>query len=560
MKHTQQASWTRLCLWQGSLLLALATAMLWLSRYPLRWDLSKEGRFTLSAAMRAELRQLESPLYVEVYLNGVLPAGFRRLRKNLQDMLQQMTKESSVDVQLRYIDPTAGRNSRQRQQYMLSLAQKGIQPTNLSYTEEGRSIERLIFPGLMLGYQGNEVGLMLLKGSRSAGPEGILNQSIENLEYELLKGLQKLRHPVPRPIGLLRGHDTPTLQWAQLQQTLIDEGYAPQDVHIEETGTFEELPVLLILKPVQSFNKAALYRIDQYLMRGGQLLLFVDGLHVAMDSVGEAGTVALPRPTGIEDLLFHYGLRLAPQLLTDLYSARYPIVAGQMGDQAQVRLLPWPFFPVIHNKSAHPITRNLEALLLRYGSKLDTVRAENIRKTPLLWSSAKTRLLGAPAAVALNQLRDGVDPSLYQDGEQIVACLLEGSFSSAFRHRPLPVGSGRFLSQGQPSKVLVVADGDLLTADLHPRTGELMEIGMYLSEGTQYGNRDFLLQALDYLYDKDGAILARNRRVQLRPLDKQKIQEERQYWQLLNLLLPLLAIAALGVGRQMWRNWRYAKL
>ena len=295
-------------------------------------------------------------------------------------------------------------------------------------------------------------------------------------------------------------------------------------------------------------------------MQGGQLILFVDALKVASESVSESGTVALPQLTGLEELLFHYGVRLSYYLLTDLYSARYPIITGQIGNQPQVRLLHWPFFPVIHNKSEHPITRNLEAVLLRYASKLDTVKAKGVRKTPLMWSSSQTRLLSAPVSVALNQLRNPVPTSSYRDGSHAVAYLLEGSFSSAFRARPPPTVSDQVLKKGHPSKVLIVSDGDFLLPFAHLRTGDMMEIGMYPPEGRKYGNLPFLLQALDYFYDQQGIIFTRSRQIHLRPLNKEKISTEKSYWQFLNLLLPLFLVALLGLSKLIWRRYRYAKL
>ena len=233
MSKWKESTWVRFALISSSFLFIVATIMLWLSRYPLQWDLTEEKRYTLSEVTRSQLQQLEDPLYVEVYLEGKLPAGFRRLRKSLQDMLQQLSKESSSGLEIRYIDPTSGQNSQRRQQYMLSLAEKGIQPTNLSYKEDGRSIERLIFPGLVMGYQGKEIGLMLLKGSREEGPEVILNQSIENLEYELLSGIRKLLYPEARPIGLVRGYDRiDSLRFAKIRETLTREGYAPEEVYL----------------------------------------------------------------------------------------------------------------------------------------------------------------------------------------------------------------------------------------------------------------------------------------------------------------------------------------
>ena len=558
MSKWQKNTWIGFALRSASLICLLMIAMMWLSYYPIQWDMTEEQRHTISPATREQLHRLREPLYVEIYLGGELPAGFRRLRKRLEEMLKIMSKEAPSGLSLRFIDPMQESDPRQQRQYILSLEAKGIQPTNLSYKEKDRHIERLIFPGLLLSYQGREVGLMLLKGSRGSDPEAILNQSIEGLEYQLLNGIRKLLDPSDRALGILRGYDRIDEQTIKsLHHHLRSEGYEPRETYLSSTqNELKGLPLLLIIKPERRLSKDALYQIDQYLMNGGRLMIFLDGAQVNMDKVSEAGTVALSQPTGLEDLLFHYGLRLEPKLVCDLYAAKYPIITGRIGNQPQMRLLNWPFFPVIHQKSDHPITRNLEALLFRYASPLDTVKADGIRKTPLLHSSPRTRLLSTPTPVALNQLKSPPPEELYRSGSKNLAYLLEGSFRSAFRHRPKPQGSP-FRSQSPPTQVLVVGDGDLILGMPHPRSGEIMDIGMYLPENMLYGNKDFLFQALDYCFDPSGAILTRNRQVILRPLDHQRLSQERAFWQILNLLLPLLAIATLGLAKWIWRRKQY---
>ena len=554
-----QQIWVRFGLLTGTLLLTFFTIGLWLDHYPVAFDLTEESRYTLSPATKKQLAELKAPLYVEIYLSGSLPASFRRLRKTLQDMLQRMDGESLHGIKMRDIDPTKGRNSQNKRAYILSLAEKGIQPTNLSYNEDNRRVERLIFPGIMLQYQGKELGVTLLKGSQKAGSEDMLNQSIERLEYELLTGIRKLLQPARRSLGYVGGHDNiDTLVLNKLRETLFSEGYSVKSIFLaQKSSPLEQMPLCLIVKPERTFSKTELYRIDQYLMHGGQLMIFAEGLRVAMDKVGEDGTVGLARPTGLEELLFHYGVRVQPQLLTDLYAARYPVITGQVGN-GQVRLLAWPFFPVISKKRAHSITRNIESLLLRYGTRLDTVKASGISKKPLLWSSPQTKMLEAPALVALNQLKEPPMRATYQAGSQAVAYLLEGKFTSAFKNRPKPASEANFRAKGAKSRLIVVGDGDFPLGDPHPRSGKIMEIGMYFPENMQYGNRDFLLQALDYCYDANGAILARNRRVKLRPLDKREIEDSKLFWQLLNLLLPLGLVATFGVIKMVMRRARYA--
>ena len=556
----RQDPWIGFGLRAANLVLLVMIAMTWMYRYPLRIDMTDDQRYTMAEATRRQLEALETPLYVEVYLDGELPSGFRRLRKRLGEMLALMDRVAPAGLEVRFVDPMQASDPAQRRAYILSLAEKGIQPTNLSYKKADQQIERLIFPGLLLSYQGREVGLMLLKGSRQAGPEGMLNQSIEGLEYQLLSGIRKLHDPNLRKIGILRGYDAiDSLTLGALRSSLRSEGYATQDVYLDDSQiSLSHLPLLLIIKPKDRFDKEALYRIDQYLMQGGQLMLFLEGVKVEMDRISEEGTVAFAAETGLEELLFHYGLRLEPNLISDFYSAQYPVVSGKIGDQPQIRLLKWPFFPVIHAKSTHPLSRNLEALLLRYASPLDTVHAKGIRKTSLFESSVRTRLHATPVQISLNQLKAPAPEEAYQEGPKSVAYLLEGAFSSAFRLRPRPKTGAQFLSKGRPSKIIVVGDGDFVLGMPHPRSGTIMEIGMYLPEQILYGNKDFLLQALDYCYDDAGAILTRNRSVKLRPLDAARIDKERNFWQMLNLILPLLIIILLGVVKWAWRSKTYA--
>ena len=561
LMNWRKGHWVGFGLRASNLILVVVIAEMWLYRYPLRVDVTQDKRYTLSEATRRQLALLEDPIYVEAYLEGELPSGFRRLRKRLEEMIDLMSRFTSSGIELRFVDPMQSSDPMQQQAYIRLLSEQGIQPTNLSYKKKGQQIERLIFPGLLLSYQGRETGLMLLKGSRQLGPEGILNQSIEGIEYQLLSGIRKLYDPSPRRLGMLRGYDRiDSLTIRALRSTLRAEGYYSEEIWLDDPhNRLDHLPLLMVLKPEASLSRSDRYRIDQYLMSGGQLMLFIDGMKVEMDSVSEEGTVAIASETGFEELLFHYGLRLEPKLLSDFYSAQYPVISGQIGGQPQMRLLKWPFFPVIHQKSAHPLSRNLEALLLRYASPLDTVYAKGIRKTPLLYSSARSQLHGSPTVVSLNQLKNPSPASAYRSGPQVMGYLLEGAFSSAFRNRPPLLGSSTaFLSNGKKTKVIVVGDGDFVLGMPHPRSGTIMEIGMYLPEQTLYGNKDFLLQALDYLYDDSGAILTRSRSIALRPLDAERTEKERRFWQMVNLLGPLLIITLLGLLRWAWRRRKYA--
>ena len=533
----------------------------WSRKYNLQWDLTEEKRYTLSSSTIRQLETLEEPLYIEVYLTGDLPAGFRRLAENLRAILSKMKRLSHGKLIVQYIDPSQFSSQRN---YFLSLAEKGIQPTNLSYKEHEKTIEKLIFPGVLCSYQGRELGVMLLKGSRSRGSEGILNESIENLEYYLSSSIAQLQRSVPRQVGLFHYSeevrpDEEQTQSAQLIQNLSQYNYLVKEVALSKKD-LETIEVLLIVKPQKILTEEEKYALDQFLVQGGKVMCFTEGAELNMDSVSEEGTWAKIRETGLEDLLFHYGVRVQRALLEDLRSASYPVIAGQIGNQPQIRLVSWPFFLLAKPNASHPISKNIEFVMLRYASSIDTVKATGIHKTPLLFSSTSTRTLQAPLQVGLNTVRRGIDKTLYRSGPHVMAYLLEGRFRSSYTHKikPLSAQTSTFTSQDTPGKLLVVGDSECTLSEKHPRTEEWLDIGMYWPERMQYGNLDFLLQALEYFFEEEGVILSRNRRIKYRPLNKSRITASKSWWQGINLLFPLGCVALIGLVRMLWRRKCYA--
>ena len=535
----------------------------WSRQYILQWDLTEEGRYTLSPSTIHQLRALEEPLHIEVYLTGDLPAGFRRLAENLRAILTKMKRISKGKLIVQYTDPTQFSSSSSKRHYFLSLAEKGIQPTNLSYKEDEKTIEKLIFPGVLCSYRGRELGVMLLKGSRSRGSEGMLNESIENLEYHLSSSIAQLQRSTPRLLGLFHNYekdlrDEAKTQSAYLRHNLSQYGYLVKEVSLTQRD-LKSIEVLLIVQPQKTFSEEEKYTLDQFLVKGGKVMCFTEGVALDVDSVGEEGTWAKIQETGLEELLFHYGVRINRTLLEDVRAASYPVISGQIGNQPQLRLVPWPFFPVTQPNSLHPISKNIESVILRYASSIDTVKATGIQKTPLLYSSSSTRILQAPLQVKLNSVRYGIDKTLYQSGPHVMAYLLEGRFTSAYTNKmkPLAAQTSAFTSQGTPGKLLLVGDGESVLSEKHPQTNEWLEIGMYWPENIQYGNLDFLLQALEYFFEEKGVILSRNRRIKYRPLDQLRIETSRGWWQGINLLLPLGCVALIGLVRILWRKKLY---
>lgn len=516
-----------------------------------RWDLTQEKRYTISDATKRLLQNLDGQVMVKVYLSGDFPPGMERLERAIRETLDAFADEAGSNLAYRFIEPTDPKLQEE-------LMQKGLTPTNLFAKEEGKRTERLVFPGAILVYDGKEYPVQLLKGNKASTAEEQLNQSYEGVEFELASAIRRLTLKDRKRIGVLVSH-TKVLpeRFSDLLATLQQDYDLYFD--IQNPTSWENGDLLLIPKPDSPFSEEEKYRLDQFVMKGGKLALFADGAQV--DSVSLEGTFAQPLSLNLEDLLFKYGCRINQNLIKDLSCAMIPLNVGNMGDKPQVRPMPWRFFPLVNTFGKHPIVRNLDALYTRFPSTIDSVSAEGIVKTPLLFTSQYTNLLKTPALVAYNEARRQPDPREYNAGVKTVAILLEGSFSSLYNNRLLPNDprAASFVGKSKPTKILVVADGDLLVNDVDYKRGAPLPLGYDRLSGRTFANRDFALYGIDYLLEAEGLITARNKQITLRPLDKIRLNEERTQWQLLNLVAPLMLIGLMGAVWQWHRKWKYSR-
>ena len=513
-----------------------------------RWDLTQEKRYTISDATKKLLRNLDGQVVVKVYLSGDFPAGFERLERAIQETLASFADYSGANLAYRFIEPKDSKTQEE-------LISKGLIPTNLFANEDGKRTERLVFPGAVLVYEGKEYAVQLLKGNKSASSEEQLNQSYEGVEFELASAIRRLTQKDRKRVGILVGHTkVPPPRFSDFLANLQQNYDLYFDV--QNPDSWEKGDLLVIPKPDSPFTDEEKYRLDQFVMRGGKLLMFADGVRV--DSVSLEGTFAQPMELNLDDLLFKYGCRINQNLVKDLSCAMIPLNVGNMGDKPQIKPMPWRFFPLINTFGKHPIVRNLDALYTRFPSTIDTVAAEGIQKTPLLLTSRYTQLRKAPVLVGYNEARQQPDPREYNAGEKQIAVLLEGSFTSLFNNRLLPNDprAASFVGKSKPTQIIVVSDGDLIVNDVdYKRNNAPLPLGYDRLSGNTFANKDFALYAVDYLIDSEGLITARNKQVTLRPLDKLRLNEERTQWQLLNLVGPLVLIGVLG-GVWQWRRKR----
>jgi ABC-2 type transport system permease protein len=526
-----------------------------------RMDLTEEKRFSLKPETIRILDQLEDDIHVELFLEGKLNASFERFQKAILETLEEFSIYSDGRITYSISDPLAAMSEQARNEFMSDLARRGIQPTNIIDTRDGQREEHIIFPGVIVSYEGLESGVMLLKGNKAGTPEQEINQSIEGVEYEIISTIYNLVNTDRKQIGYVLGHgELDSLQRFSFLNEL-EKVYDVFSIRLSTQNDLRNFDALIIAKPTKPFAEEHKFLLDQYLMQGGKMLFLIDRVNASMDSLGRDDYFAGPANLNLDDQLFRYGVRINPDLVQDRRSGMYPVITGEVGGKPRMQLMEWPFFPLIGEFANHPITRNLNAVLTRFASSIDTVKATGVTKTPLLLTSPYSRKIATPVHININELRKNLRDSDYTTRHLPVGILLEGTFPSLYKNRFPPDGfeSSEIKEQSIDTKLVVIADGDVARNDVNPRTNQPQPLGFDPMTNLTFANRDFLLNTLAYLTNENGLIQARNKEVKIRPLDKVKVRDERLKWQGVNIALPLILLIAFGVIRSYLRKKKFAR-
>ncbi|WP_400191329.1 gliding motility-associated ABC transporter substrate-binding protein GldG [Hymenobacter sp. B81] len=547
----------------GLVLLGLLVLNFVAQQFFFRLDLTQDKRYSMSPATEQLLASMPEPVTVTVYLAGDFPPAFRRLSQATRETLDEMQIHAGSKLRYVFVDPSAASSEADRNKEYQRLVQKGLSPTNLGANEGGQRVEKIIFPWAVVTVGNREENVLLLRGNQAAPPDVRLNQSIEGLEYELAAAVRRLQPTQRRRLGIVEGHGEPdNLHLADLIGTLQrDYDVFRIDLNKVRDQDMKSLAAVMVAKPERAFTEPEKFKLDEFITQGGRALFFVDAMRVNLDSANRGGMLSFPQDLGLTDLLFTYGARVNGDLLLDVNCGVIPLVTGRSGDKPQVEPMPWPFYPLVNSFSPHPITRNLDAVYLKFVSTIDTVKARGIRKTPLMFTSRYTRVLPAPVPINLNDARLPPDPKLYNSGPRPVGYLLEGQFRSLFANRARP-GTTQFLPAqsplAKPSKIVLISDGDFVRNEVDPKTGRPLRLGFDRLATTEFANRQLVQNAVDYLLDDSGLIAVRSKQITLRPLDKVRLNAERRQWQLLNLVAPLALLAAFGLVRAWLRKRKYA--
>jgi ABC-2 type transport system permease protein len=519
-------------------------------------DLSEDGKYTLSESSEAILASIDAPISIQVYLGGKdLPGGFQRLQKETLDLLADLQTVSPAKIDVQLIDVyDAYPTEEARAALTRELDSLGIPPTNLVHSEKGKQVQQLIFPGLVIKKGALTTGVLLLKGNKLASSEQIINQSIEGLEYEIVSNIQQLFPQERKKIGFFVEYSsTPAIAQMDLVNSLKRK-YDLFPVDLAASPTLGGLDAICVLQPTREFSESDAYKIDQFIVKGGKALFLVDG--VKIDTLEKQGLAISARKTGLENLFFHYGVRVNANLVKDgQLSGMIPLQVGNMGNKPNIQLMPWPSFPLLNGNPQHLITKNLDAVYGRFVSSIDTISGVALRKTALLRTSPYTQVANAPSLLSFSSAGKDFDPAAYNAGVQTAAYLVEGKFTSAFTH--IREDSNFVASSDEASAIIVVGDGDEAVNGVDYKSRQALPLGFDPFLKNTFANKDFLLNSFSYLLDANSPLLARSKSIRLRPLDKAKIQADGTFYQVINIAVPLLFATLLSLAVVFYRKRKY---
>ncbi|MBR4391034.1 MAG: gliding motility-associated ABC transporter substrate-binding protein GldG [Bacteroidales bacterium] len=546
-----------------------------------RFDLTSEKRYTLSDTTKEILKNLDDYVYFKVYLEGDFPAGFKKLRRETKEMLDEFRAYSKY-IDYEFINPSEGSDRTEVNENYKLLYQSGLNPTNvIDENPDGSTKQMIIWPGALVSYRNDtEIAIDLLESQLGQSSEAALNASMQNLEFRLIDAIKKVTRFQKPNIAFIEGHGeltetevydiTQTLSQNYNVGRLAINGKVDALMHRSEPNPKGEInaylnyDAIIIAKPTQPFDEKDKFLIDQYIMHGGKVLWLVEPVYATMDSLtSQESTIGVEMDLNLEDMLFRYGVRLNHNLLLDLNCAALPIRTGQVAGQAQLEFYRWFYFPLAQAASNHPMVRNMNAIKLDFVSSIDATSSEgDIVKIPLLKTSDYTKISGTPVFITLAMLKQTPDKRMFPSRGQNVAYLLKGTFPSLYANRITyeieESEEMKFLAESVPTSMIVVADGDIIRNQIDIKRRTPLPLGYDQYTTNTYGNKEFIENAVSYLIDGEGLIDIRSREFKIRLLDPDKKANQRLRWQLINILVPTGLVILLGLVMAWIRKNKYS--
>ncbi|WP_395655459.1 gliding motility-associated ABC transporter substrate-binding protein GldG [Flavobacterium sp.] len=529
-----------------------------------RFDLTQDKRYTLSETTLNIIESVDSPLYIEVYLEGNFPPEFKRLQNETKQLLEEFTAYNS-NIIFNFKNPIEKEETRVEK--MKEFYAKGMQPLSITVEDKGKQSQEVVFPWAQATYGDKFTKIALLKNLMGASTEQKVISSVQHLEFGFAEAINKVSKEKQKKIAVIKGNGELIEPFmADFLKTVKESYYIGpftlDSVAKQPTQTLEALKkydLAVIAKPTEAFTEEEKQVLDQYIMNGGKTLWLVDVVSADMDSLyNETGTIlASQRELNLTDMFFKYGIRINPLLVKDEYATPIKLASGNQGSETQMQEYTWKFAPFIYPTSTNPIVKNMEGIKFEFTSPIEILK-NDIKKTVLLSSSEYSKTIGTPSPISLDMVTEETTPEEYEGkGLLPVAVLMEGKFKSAYQNRILPFKDNSFQATGKENKMIVISDGDVVKNQIDK--GAPLELGFDKWTNQLYGNKEFLMNCVNYLLDDNGLINIRSKDVDLPLLNKEEVYKNYTAAQLITVGLPIVILAIFGFLFTFLRKIKYSR-
>ncbi|MCQ2233210.1 MAG: gliding motility-associated ABC transporter substrate-binding protein GldG [Paludibacteraceae bacterium] len=539
-----------------------------------RWDVTSEKRYSVSENTQELMEQLKGEYDVKIYLDGDLSAGFLRLRKSTKEMLEEFQAYSDAGINIIFENPTQGKDEEAQNKHYEELEQKGLRILldNEDKNDEGQRIERLVCPWVTVSQRSSEnkktrsVNVCLYKEQDGASREECLVNSEANLEYALTDAFRQLANTKVSKIAFIEGHgEKPDALTYDIEKELshyyqIDKGQ-PGNC----PDSLFSYKAIIVAGPTSSFSEVEKFVLDQYIMNGGKVLWLIDGVRISLDSLRtQSATIGIANDVNLQDMLFRYGARIEPVLVQDVQCVKAPVNTARENEAPKWKPMPWYYSPLLLTAPNHPITKNVTPVKSEFTSGINFVGKDDkdVKKYILLVTSTSSHVQQMPGMVSMNIVNVEQNGQYFNAANIPVAVAMEGHFTSVYKNRMIPKGvytDQMFSDKSYTTKMIIVANSSVICNEVTPGQNggmNIVPLGYDRYEGRQYGNKDFILNCVNYLTDDKGWMDLRARELQLRLLNV-PATKMKTFWKSVNIFFPLIVLGLFGAAFLFIRKKKY---
>ncbi len=530
-----------------------------------RFDLTQDKRYTLSPTTLNIIKTVDSPLYIDVFLEGNFPPEFRRLQDETRQLLEEFSAYNS-NIVFQFVNPIE--KEEERVAVMKQFYERGMQPLSITVDNKGKQTQEVVFPWATANYGDKGAKIALLKNLMGASTEQKVISSVQHLEFAFAEALNKITKEKQKKIAIIKGNgELDDRYLADFLQTVRESYYigpftldsVSKQQPVETLDALKKYDLAIIAKPTEGFSEEEKQVLDQYIVNGGKTLWLIDDVAIDFEDLSnETGqTVAFPRQLNLTDMFFTYGIRMNPLIIKDEQGIPIKLATGQQGSQTQYQQFIWRYSPYVYPISNHPLVKNMEGIKFEFASPIELLK-NNINKTVLLTSSEYSKPIGLPTTFSLDMVTEETNPEDYTGkGLMPVAVLLEGTFTSMYKNRVLPFKENDFKETGTDNKMIVISDGDVIKNQLE--NGVPLELGFDKWTNNLYGNKEFLMNCVNYLLDDTGLINIRSKDVDLPLLDKERVYQNYTWAQMVTVGLPIGILIIFGFVFTYLRKRMYSR-